>query len=301
MRQVEVTKMGKQQQMEIEEYVAKMVDQLEMPYKEVLKQECSFPDDVKSYSGSEGLGEWCFGDPLRAIWELQFLSKIRSLQKQKSSKVQLWQMMLEIGALVLGWAVVGKMASLDFFQISLLSLVSVGVLQIAQLQMRSQIEELGKAKMLADVDHMCFSCTAAGGNLCKILMKLGEKLTYIECRMMCFFWEDREIIRHLGQVLCKWSSKDELKEGSQQLFRSWVAARRRCGDCQEQDLAKAWARLWSSALESEMASTKRFLEEGTAAGRSAEDMAYCQVHESLLQELHMEMSWEAVQASGENI
>ncbi len=78
---------------------------------------------------------------------------------------------------------------------------------------------------------MTFSCTSAGGNVIKVAMKNVEKLSYIESRIMQFFWEDAEIKRHIAQVLTDWTNSEaRLSDQLGSLKESWLAAKARVGD-----------------------------------------------------------------------
>ena len=72
--------------------------------------------------------------------------------------------------------------------------------------------------------HLRFSGTAAGGNLIHTLLIIGEKLGYIELRMMKLIWKRHEMARHLKSDI-EAAGPEAKEEAVRNLAEEWLGAR----------------------------------------------------------------------------
>ena len=106
--------------------------------------------------------------------------------------------------------------------------------RIQQLQEISELEVLIGA-LLATATSSEFSITCADGNLIRCLMKVFEKVGYVETRLMNLVLDEHEAIRQISQVLQTADSTEMMATQVEQIGELWVSARQRTKDtpCKE--------------------------------------------------------------------
>ena len=127
---------------------------------------------------------------------------------------------------------VGKDVEMDkFYKLGVLLGLTMISYQLQKINESFAEMMIVQLQMYSCLDRLKYSSTAAGGNMVKILLGIGEKLSFMEVRLMRFIWDDHEITRHISQVLEDWGNSVEtyVKEIAQ-LWESWKATRIRMKD-----------------------------------------------------------------------
>ena len=136
-----------------------------------------------------------------------------------------------MGVAVFAW-LLGKDVEMDkFYKLAVLLGLTMISYQLQKMNESFAEMMIVQLQMYSCLDRLKYSSTAAGGNMVKILLGIGEKLSFMEVRLMRFIWDDHEISRHISQVLDDWdASVDSYVKEIHQLWESWQATRIRMKD-----------------------------------------------------------------------
>ena len=123
-------------------------------------------------------------------------------------------------------------------------------------------------QMYSCLDKLKYSSTAAGGNMVKILLGIGEKLAFMEVMLMRFIWDDHEIARHISQALDdrEASVRSYVKE-IHQLWESWKATRIRLKDLPaNKQMSLVFGEIFEKAVVYEIEGATKFAEAHPGGG-----------------------------------
>ncbi len=269
----------------LEVYLGDLQKEVDKPSRELLMKEIELkelPLEVKHGLETTGEGaEWLYSDPLKIAWLLWFWTQASKAKKILSEiKMKGHQLhMLELAIIVGSLAIAGKIMKMEMAKIFEMTMQAFVAMQLAKIAGKLEALEMLQMKMWQEINHICFSCTNAGGNLLSVSMKQVEKLAYIEGRIMMFWWEDSEISRHISTILGSWSrSEAQIKDGLANLKESWNAARNRLGDLAARDRDAKWQALVESCVEKELEEISSWLtyfgsEESEKATASMKEVA----------------------------
>ena len=197
---------------------------------------------------------------------------------------------------IFAW-LLGKDADSDkFYKLAVL----LGITMISyQLQkMNESLAEMTiiQLQMYSCLDRLKYSSTAAGGNIVKILLAIGEKLSFMEVRLMRFIWDDHEITRHISQVLEDWGNSVEtyVKEIAQ-LWESWKATRIRMKDLPANtQMSLVFGEIFEKAVVYEIEGATKFSQAhpgGSEIDQAAREMANNQLQKLAEVRQKLERSW----------
>ena len=119
-----------------------------------------------------------------------------------------------------------------------------------------------------------FGINKAGGNKIRQGMKVVEKLSYLEMRMMNVTLDDPEVIRQIGQGLEGASDAEQMVEDIAKIGELWISARVRCQDIAPKMLRAQWAKMVQEAVDTQIKTINGKLEEIKAKDGKIADMEY---------------------------
>ena len=151
-------------------------------------------------------------------------------------------------------------------------------------------------QMYSCLDRLKYSSTAAGGNIVKILLGIGEKLGFMEVRLMRFIWDDHEISRHISQVLDDWdASAKTYVQKIKEVWESWKATRIRMKDLPaNQEMSLVFGEIFEKAIAYEIQGATKYAEAhpgGSEIDQAAREMANNQLKKLAEVRQKPERSW----------
>ena len=173
-----------------------------------------------------------------------------------------------MGVAVFAW-LLGKDVEMDkFYKLAVLlgpTMISYQLQKINESFAEMMIVQL---QMYSCLDRLRYSSTAAGGNMVKILLGIGEKLSFMEVRSMRFIWDDHEITRHISQVLDDWgASVETYAKEINQLWESWKATRIRMKDLPaNKQMSLVFGEIFEKALAYEIDGATKYAEAHPGGG-----------------------------------
>jgi len=173
-----------------------------------------------------------------------------------------------LGVAVFAW-LLGKDVEMDkFYKLAVLQGLTMISYQLQKINESFAEMMVVQLQMYSCLDRLKYSSTAAGGNMVKILLGIGEKLSFMEVRLMRFIWDDHEITRHISQVLEDWANSVEtyVKEIAQ-LWESWKATRIRMRDLPANtDLRVVFGEIFDKAVVYQIQGATKYAEDHPGGG-----------------------------------
>ena len=201
-----------------------------------------------------------------------------------------------MGVAVFAW-LLGKDVEMDkFYKLAVLLGLTMISYQLQKINESFAEMMIVQLQMYSCLDRLKYSSTAAGGNMVKILLGIGEKLSFMEVRLMRFIWDDHEISRHISQVLDDWgaSVKTYVKEISQ-LWESWKATRIRMKDLPaNREMSLVFGEIFEKALAYEIDGATKYAEAhpgGSEIDQAARGEANNQLQKLAEVRQKLERSW----------